>query len=1015
MEKEDRRMLIRTFHHYSLGRQTLRSTVALLAVLASWQVAGAQTTTYHLHREGPLPLYLRTAGPDSAASSVASATLKNAATGEYKIVDWLTDVGVPSAEGTISAGTTVTFNIWMAKDANFGSMFPRAKLFLNGATGTQLCTSTGTTQLSRTVTKFTLTCQLSSSVSMGLNDRLYLWVGINLTAGPGAKDVFASVYVEGTAGGQYDSTVAAPQPVPPPPPPRVTSLSPASGLTGTVVTIAGSTFGASQGTSTIKFNGVTANPSSWATNQIVAPVPASATTGQVLVTVNGTPSNGVTFLVFTTGSISGVVSRTSNGAAISGATVDALQSGVVKASATTAPSGTYTLSGLTSGAYDLRVQATGFLTEIRTGVSTGGGGTITVNVGLSVNGAISGAVTMSDGVTPIAGAAVSVADGPAVVGSSLTDGNGNFTINGLRAGTYTANANAPGYESRVQSGVTVTEGATTPLNVSLNTATVASIRFVYDEIGRLRSVSDLGGDTATYAFDATGNIMSIERHSSSAVSISEVTPDRGATGTAVIIYGTGFSQTPVDNTVSFNGTAATVTAATTTQLAVSVPPGAGSGLISVTTPSGSASSPQPFTVGSSLAPTVTGFSPTMGVAGTAVTINGMNFSDVAANNAVRFDVTGASVTSAGTQAITTAVPSTARSGHVSVATAAGIGTSAGYFIIPPAPFTVSDVDSVVTLQAGTPTPVTISTATKVALAMFDGIGGRRAALGVQSTFSGCVTITMYDVQNNNPRPDGQGIYDPMSTGLCGNSIPFFIDTWSLPFTGAYTILMDPDSTQVGSVTLTLYDVPPDVRGTAAMDGTQVTVNTPSVGQNAQYTFAGIANHRVSFWYNPINNICNTGSAWILQPNTDYSNWASCKSLLVQTLPVTGTYRVFVNPVDGITGASSFTLWDVPADPTGSVTIGGQAAGVTIGTPGQNGSVTFSGATGQQVTVHVTGSSMGCTTVTLMNGTTQLTSAWSCSAAFNLPTQTLPASTTYTISIHPDGTNTGSMNVSVTSP
>jgi YD repeat-containing protein len=624
---------------------------------------------------------------------------------------------------------------------------------------------------------------------------------------------------------------------------------------------------------------------------------------------------------------------------------------------------------------------------------------------------------MSDGVTPISGAAVSIASGVVTAGSSLTNASGNFTVNGLHAGTYTASANAPGYEPRVQSGVAVNEGATTTLNVSLNTAAAASIRFVYDEVGRLRSVSDLGGDTATYTFDATGNITSIERHSSLAVGISEFTPDRGPAGTAVTIYGTGFSQTPADNVVSFNGTATTVTAATATQLAVSVPAGAGSGPISVTTPAGAASSPQAFTVAASSAPTVTGFSPTMGAAGTSVTINGTNFSDVAANNAVRFDITGAAVGSASTQAITTTVPPTARSGHVSVATASGLGSSAGYFIIPPAPLTVNDVDSAIALQAGTPTAVTVGTANKVALAVFDGTGGRRAALRVQSPFSGCVTITIYDVRNNSPNPTIQSIPDPMSAGICGNSFPYFFDTWSLPFTGSYTIVVDPDGTQVGTVTLTLYDVPPDVQGTASMDGTPVSVNTPYVGQNAQYTFSGTANQRVSFWFTPIDNQCTGGVAWLLEPNADYSQWAaaSCKTLVEKTLPVSGTYRVFVDPDDMQTGTSSFNLWAVPSDVTASVNIGGAAAGVTIGTPGQNGTVTFNGGTGQQVTVHVTASSMSCTTVALMNGTTQLTSAASCNASFDLPTHTLPGAGTYTISVDPTGINTGTMNVSVTSP
>ena len=79
--------------------------------------------------------------------------------------------------------------------------------------------------------------------------------------------------------------------------PTITSLSPTSGAVGTSVTISGNYFGASQGSSTVTFNGTAATPTSWSNTSIVAPVPAGATTGYVVVTVGGVASNGVTFTV----------------------------------------------------------------------------------------------------------------------------------------------------------------------------------------------------------------------------------------------------------------------------------------------------------------------------------------------------------------------------------------------------------------------------------------------------------------------------------------------------------------------------------------------------------------------------------------------------------------------------------------------------------------------------------------------------------------------------------------------
>ncbi len=82
------------------------------------------------------------------------------------------------------------------------------------------------------------------------------------------------------------------------PVPNITGLSPSSGGTGVSVTITGTNFGSSQGTSTVAFNGTTATTiTSWSATSIVAAVPAAATTGYVVVTVSGVPSNSVSFTV----------------------------------------------------------------------------------------------------------------------------------------------------------------------------------------------------------------------------------------------------------------------------------------------------------------------------------------------------------------------------------------------------------------------------------------------------------------------------------------------------------------------------------------------------------------------------------------------------------------------------------------------------------------------------------------------------------------------------------------------
>src|SRR5438874_8880217 len=81
----------------------------------------------------------------------------------------------------------------------------------------------------------------------------------------------------------------------------VTGLSPNSGAVGTSITISGNSFGSTQGTSAVTFNGTNGMPTNWSDTSIVVPVPSGATTGNVVVTVGGVASNGVNFTVLVPG------------------------------------------------------------------------------------------------------------------------------------------------------------------------------------------------------------------------------------------------------------------------------------------------------------------------------------------------------------------------------------------------------------------------------------------------------------------------------------------------------------------------------------------------------------------------------------------------------------------------------------------------------------------------------------------------------------------------------------------
>jgi len=122
-------------------------------------------------------------------------------------------------------------------------------------------------------------------------------------------------------------------------------------------------------------------------------------------------------------------------------------------------------------------------------------------------------------------------------------------------------------------------------------------RYIYDPLGRLIGVVDQDGRTTVYEYDAVGNLLTIRRTDISApVEITFVNPNIGPPGAFVEILGIGFSDVPNQNRIDFNAISALVLASGRTRLVTQVPNGATSGPITVTTPSGSAVSPDIFRV-----------------------------------------------------------------------------------------------------------------------------------------------------------------------------------------------------------------------------------------------------------------------------------------------------------------------------------------------------------------------------------------------------------------------------------
>jgi hypothetical protein len=155
--------------------------------------------------------------------------------------------------------------------------------------------------------------------------------------------------------------------------------------------------------------------------------------------------------------------------------------------------------------------------------------------------------------------------------------------------------------------------------------------------------------------------------------IGSLAPTSGSVAAAVTISGSQFTRATA---VTFNGTAAIFTVVSDTTIQATVPAGATTGPITVTTPAGTATSATPFTVVSP--PTITGFTPTSGPVDTSVTISGTNFTGA---TAVVFNETAAIFSVVSDTTMQATVPAGATTGPINVTTAGGTATSAAPFTL----------------------------------------------------------------------------------------------------------------------------------------------------------------------------------------------------------------------------------------------------------------------------------------------------------------------------------------------
>jgi hypothetical protein len=312
------------------------------------------------------------------------------------------------------------------------------------------------------------------------------------------------------------------------------------------------------------------------------------------------------------------------------------------------------------------------------------------------------------------------------------------------------------------------------------------------------------------------------------------------------------------------------------------------------------------------------------------------------------------------------------------------------------------------VAGGAPVTVVVSPSGTTSNATFSGTAGQRISLNFSSD-------TIQSAKVSILKPGGANLVTPFQVTRSG----YWFDVHTLPLTGTYKILVDPNLTYTGHVVLTLYDVPADPTGPVTADGTPATVTTTVPGQNAKLTFSGTANQRVSVALSGVTysaaklRILNPDSSLLYPTALGFGPGGGF--LEPKTLPTNGTYTIVVDPTLRAVGQATVQLYTVPNDPTGPVLTDGTAATAITTTPGQNASLTFAGTAGQRVSLLLTNSSYGSVRVSLKRpDNTDLFSP--AVTVFGtdvfVDTKTLPTTGTYTVFVDPQGADVGSVDVKV---
>jgi RHS repeat-associated protein len=354
------------------------------------------------------------------------------------------------------------------------------------------------------------------------------------------------------------------------PGPNIISVSATTGSTGSPVTISGSGFGASQGSSEVMLSGSPVPVVSWSDTAISITIPSGATSGPLTVSVapSMNDSNSITFTITSQPLPSGWLDQDIGAVGVQG-------SG-------TYSGGTFTVNGAGFGTTYVTSDQVHFVYQPLTG-----------------NGTIVARVVSTSGSSPEAGV---------MIRETMNTGAAGMFAYGYSTTSYTTQRASTAATSSSQGGVSVPSPFWVELVRSGSTLTAycSPDGFTWTQNGSSQTISmaqtvyiGLAVTSLSHSALATATFdnVSVTPTSESSPVVTAVSATTGSAGSTVVISGTGFGASQGSSAVTLNAVATTINSWSNTSISITIPSGATTGYLVVSVaPSMDDSNPTYFTV-----------------------------------------------------------------------------------------------------------------------------------------------------------------------------------------------------------------------------------------------------------------------------------------------------------------------------------------------------------------------------------------------------------------------------------